>query len=44
MYALPLPDPNGDLAELRSFVNATSEADWRLLVASLLFAWSADRP
>jgi len=44
MYALPLPDPDGDLAELRSFVNVTSEADWRLLVAWLLFAWRADRP
>ena len=44
MYALPLPDPNGDLAELRRFVNVTSEADWRLLVAWLLFAWRADRP
>jgi hypothetical protein len=44
MAALPLPDPNGDLAELRRFVNVTSEADWRLLVAWLLFAWRADRP
>ncbi len=44
MFALPLPDSHGDLAELRRFVNVTSEGDWRLLVAWLLFAWRADRP
>jgi hypothetical protein len=44
MLALPVPDPDGDINELRRFVNVASDADWRLLVAWLLYAWRADRP
>jgi hypothetical protein len=44
MMALPIPDPDGDLNELRRFVNVASDDDCRLLVAWLLYAWRADRP
>ncbi len=33
MLPLPVPSPGGSLEELRSFVNVSSEDDWRLLVA-----------
>jgi len=38
MLPLPHPKAGGSLADLRSFVNVTSDADWHLLVAWLLAA------
>jgi hypothetical protein len=41
MRDLPIPAPDGDLNELRRFVNVASDDDWRLLVGWLLAAWRA---
>lgn len=38
MLALPAPEPGGQLAELRTFVNLPAEEEWRLVVAWLLAA------
>lgn len=44
MRALPTPAPDGDLSELRGFVNVAGDDDWRLLVAWLLAAWRSRGP
>jgi hypothetical protein len=44
MRALPTPAPDGDLDELRCFVNVAGDDDWRLLIAWMLTAWRADGP
>lgn len=44
MLDLPIPAPDGDLIELRRFVNVAGADDWRLLVAWLLAAWRAKGP
>jgi hypothetical protein len=44
MLALPVPEPGGEVDELRPFVNVAGDADWRLLIAWLLAAWRAGGP
>jgi hypothetical protein len=44
MLDLPIPAAEGDLNELRRFVNVAGDDDWHLLVAWLLAAWRAKGP
>jgi hypothetical protein len=44
MLALPVPVAGGNVAELRGFVNAGSEDDWRLMLAWLLAALRPQGP
>ncbi|HXM55108.1 MAG TPA: hypothetical protein VOB72_06935 [Candidatus Dormibacteraeota bacterium] len=44
MRHLPVPASDGDINELRRFVNVASDDDWRLLVAWMLAAWRGKGP
>ena len=41
---LPVPTPGGSIEELRPFVNAGSEDDWRMMVAWLVGSLAPDGP
>lgn len=44
MLPLPEPVPGGELVELRQFLNAGGDENWRLMVAWLTFAFQSQGP